>query len=254
MDPETGAVWVGLDTFRRTARKPQAVGQRGHGRRARRRGRLRIGPGRGEGHPAGTVHLPEGHPQSGGPVRHRGAEVSLTAQAEGAPRPTVAWQVSTDAGRNLAGRARRDLADPHLHGGGLPQRQPVPEEFTIDAGAARTEAATLTVTAADTTTGGGPSTGGTGDGSGTSGSAAGGTAGGSGGGSGGGAADSAGGSASGSGGAGASGASVGGTGAAPIGGALASTGSTVASLAAVAIVLTAGGRVLAHRTRPRRNA
>ncbi|WP_327418294.1 hypothetical protein [Streptomyces sp. NBC_01233] len=181
-----------------------------------------------------------------------GAEVSLTVQAEGTPRPTVAWQVSTDAGRTW--RAVPGATSPtHTFtaaaaGNGSRYRA----EFTNDVGTARTGAATLTVTGADTTTGGGASTGGTGGGSGTSGSTNGSSTGGSGG-----PADGSGGAAGGAGGSadgGSAGGAVGGTGVTTAGGALASTGATVASLAAGAVVLTAGGWVLVRRTRPRKTA
>ncbi|MEU7601090.1 hypothetical protein [Streptomyces sp. NPDC041003] len=189
-----------------------------------------------------------------------GSEVALTAQAEGTPRPTVAWQVSTDAGRTWRAVPGATSPTHTFTAAAADHGSRYRAEFTNDAGTARTEAATLTVTVADTTTGGGASTGGTDSGSGTSGSTSGdtsgsttgGTDGGSGGGSdtsagGGSVGGSAGGSAGGS-----VGGTVGGTGATPTGGALASTGATVASLAAGAAVLTAGGWVLVRRTRPRK--
>ncbi|MER6315871.1 hypothetical protein ABT237_19120 [Streptomyces sp. NPDC001581] len=190
-----------------------------------------------------------------------GTAVSLTAQAEGTPRPTVAWQVSTDAGRTWRAEPGATSPTHTFTAAASDNGSRYRAEFTNDAGTARTEAAALTVTAADATTGGGPSTGGTGDGSGTSGSTAGGPAGGPGGGAdsstggstGGGAGTSTGGVSGGSVG-GTVGGSVGGTGTAPTGGALASTGATVASLAAGALVLTAGGWVLVRRTRPRKSA
>ncbi|WP_374777258.1 immunoglobulin domain-containing protein [Streptomyces sp. NBC_01310] len=176
-----------------------------------------------------------------------GTLVSLTAEAEGAPRPTVAWQVSTDAGRTwraVEGATSSTYAfTAALSDHGRRYRA----EFTNDAGVSRTAPVTLTVTAADATTGGGPTDGGTG-GTGTAGGT--GTTGGADGGAGGpgGSAGSDGGS-GGSGGA-VGGSSVAGTGTTPTGGALASTGVAVASLAGCALVLTAAGWVLVRRTRP----
>ncbi|MEU6297320.1 hypothetical protein [Streptomyces erythrochromogenes] len=183
-----------------------------------------------------------------------GAEVSLTAQAEGTPAPTVVWQVSTDAGRTWQAVPGATSATYSFKAAAADNGRRYRAEFANDAGASRTAPATLTVTAADTTTGGGtaPTTGGTtgtttgGSGgpttsTGTDGTAA--TAGGTGS-----AGDSAGGASG-----GASGTTVGGgTGAAPAGGALASTGAAVASLAGGALVLTAAGWALVRRTRPRR--
>ncbi|MFB6562767.1 hypothetical protein ACFCYH_28400 [Streptomyces sp. NPDC056400] len=195
-----------------------------------------------------------------------GTEVSLTAEAEGTPRPTVTWQVSTDAGRTwqpVAGATAPTYTfTAALSDSGRRYRA----EFSNDVGVVRTAAATLTVTIADTTTGGSgggsTTTGGTG-GTGAAGSAgsAGSTAGGSDGGSGG-----AGGSDSttdasgtsgtsgtpGSVGGGSAGATVGGGGHTTAGGgALASTGVAVASLAGSAVVLTGAGWVLMRRARPR---
>ncbi|MFJ9591940.1 hypothetical protein ACIRS3_04195 [Streptomyces virginiae] len=186
-----------------------------------------------------------------------GAEVSLTAQAEGAPPPTVAWQASTDGGRTWQAVPGATSATYTFRAAAADDGRRLRAEFANDAGVSRTGPATLTVTAADTTTGGGsttPAPGGTasptaGAAGGAGGSAD--TAGGAGptGGSTGG---SAGGSTGGSAG-GASGATVGGTGStAPAGGALASTGTAVASLAGGALVLTTAGWVLVRRTRPRR--
>ncbi|WP_445269445.1 hypothetical protein [Streptomyces sp. DSM 41634] len=193
-----------------------------------------------------------------------GAEVALTAQAEGTPPPSVAWQVSTDAGRTWRAVPGATSPTHTFTAAAADNGSRYRAEFTNDAGTARTDAATLTVTTADTTTGGGASAGGAGGGSGTSGSTSGSTTGGPGGpgnGSGGaqgGAGDSTGGGSVGGsvgGSAGGSvGGTVGGTGATPTGGALASTGATVASLAAAAVVLTAAGWVLVRRTRPRKTA
>ncbi|WP_328960556.1 hypothetical protein [Streptomyces virginiae] len=178
-----------------------------------------------------------------------GTEVSLTAEAEGVPRPTVVWQVSTDAGRTwqaVAGATSPTYTfTAALSDSGRRYRA----EFGNDAGVGRTAEATLTVTIPDPTTGGsGPSTaGGTGstDGTGSTGSA-GSTTGGSDGGS-----DGASGT-PGSVGVGSTGATVGGGNhTAPSGGALASTGATVATLAGSAVALTAAGWVLLRRTRPR---
>ncbi|MFJ7777694.1 hypothetical protein [Streptomyces yangpuensis] len=198
-----------------------------------------------------------------------GAEVSLTAQAEGTPAPTVVWQVSTDAGRTWQAVPGATSTTYSFKAAATDNGRRYRAEFTNDAGAGRTDPAVLTVTAADTTTGGGgtpgTSTGSDGstgsggpDGSGGSGGPAAsagpggsaatvggtGTAGGS-------AGSSAGSSVGGSAG-GASGTTVGGTGTTPAGGALASTGTAVASLAGAALVLTAAGWVLVRRTRPGR--
>ncbi|MCX5175419.1 hypothetical protein [Streptomyces virginiae] len=183
-----------------------------------------------------------------------GTEVSLTAEAEGVPRPTVVWQVSTDAGRTwqaVAGATSPTYTfTAALSDSGRRYRA----EFGNDAGVGRTAAATLTVTIPDPTTGGsggGPSTtGGTGitDGTGSSGptGSAGSTTGGSDGG-----ADGASGT-PGSVGGGSTGATVGGGNhTTPSGGALASTGATVATLAGSAVALTAAGWALLRRTRPR---
>ncbi|MFB6509991.1 hypothetical protein ACFCW4_18325 [Streptomyces virginiae] len=189
-----------------------------------------------------------------------GTEVSLTAEAEGVPRPTVVWQVSTDAGRTwqaVAGATSPTYTfTAALSDNGRRYRA----EFGNDAGVGRTAAATLTVTIPDPTTGGsggGPSTtGGTGStdgtGSGSSGStgSTGSTTGGSDGGS-----DAGSGGTSGTPGS-VGGASTGATGGGgnhttPSGGALASTGATVATIAGSAVVLTAAGWVLLRRTRPR---
>lgn len=83
-----------------------------------------------------------------------GTEVSLTAEAEGTPRPTVAWQVSTDAGRTwqpVAGATAPTYTfTAALSDSGRRYRA----EFGNDAGVVRTAVATLTVTIADTTAGG----------------------------------------------------------------------------------------------------
>ncbi|MFF4445809.1 hypothetical protein [Streptomyces sp. NPDC001502] len=190
-----------------------------------------------------------------------GSRVSLTAEAEGTPRPTAAWQVSTDAGRTwqaVAGATSPTYTfTAALSDSGRRYRA----EFGNDVGVGRTAAATLTVTIADPATGGNgdggsATTGGTGGtgstgSTGSAGSATGGSDGGSGG---------AGGSAGTSGtsgtpgsvGGGSAGATVGGGDhTAPGPGALASTGVAVASLAGSAVVLTAAGWVLMRRTRPR---
>ncbi|MFG2483265.1 hypothetical protein ACGFSI_10980 [Streptomyces virginiae] len=179
-----------------------------------------------------------------------GTEVSLTAEAEGVPRPTVVWQVSTDAGRTwqaVAGATSPTYTfTAALSDSGRRYRA----EFGNDAGVSRTAAATLTVTIPDPTTGGGngpATTAGTvnTDGTGSAGSA-GSTTGGSAGGS-----DGASGT-PGSVGGGSAGATVGGGNhATPSGGALASTGAAVGTLAGSAVVLTAAGWVLLRRTRPR---
>ncbi|MGW3325667.1 hypothetical protein [Streptomyces virginiae] len=178
-----------------------------------------------------------------------GTEVSLTAEAQGVPRPTVVWQASTDAGRTwqaVAGATSPTYTfTAALSDSGRRYRA----EFVNDAGVGRTAAATLTVTIPDPTTGGsgGPSaTGGTGSADGTGSGSTGSTTGGSDGGS-----DGASGT-PGSVGGGSTGATVGGGNhTTPSGGALASTGATVATLAGSAVVLTAAGWVLLRRTRPR---
>ncbi|MFF2789361.1 hypothetical protein ACFVT6_21810 [Streptomyces sp. NPDC058049] len=193
-----------------------------------------------------------------------GSRVSLTAEAEGTPRPTVAWQVSTDAGRTwqaVAGATSPAYTfTAALSDSGRRYRA----EFSNDVGAGRTAAAALTVTIADPTTGGGDdggsaTTGGTG-GTGSTGStgSAGSTTGGSDGGSGGaGGSDGTSGTSGTTGstggvGGGSAGATVGGGDhAAPGGGALASTGAAVAPLAGSALVLTAAGWVLMRRARAR---
>ncbi|WP_405421734.1 hypothetical protein [Streptomyces erythrochromogenes] len=178
-----------------------------------------------------------------------GAEVTLTAQAEGTPAPTVVWQASTDAGRTWQAVPGATSATYSFKAAAADNGRRYRAEFTNDAGVGRTAPATLTVTAADTTTGGtapAPTTGGT---SGTDGSTA--AAGGAGS-AGGSAGSSVGGSGAAGSDGGASGATVGGTGTTPAGGALASTGTAVASLAGGALVLTAAGWVLVRRTRPRR--
>ncbi|MEU6314754.1 immunoglobulin domain-containing protein [Streptomyces sp. NPDC047014] len=188
-----------------------------------------------------------------------GTEVSLTAQAEGTPPPTVAWQVSTDAGRSWRAVEGATSATYTFTAAASDHSRRYRAEFTNEAGAAHTTAATLTVTAADTTTGGGtsgttgPGTSGTGGGdtgatsagsgpgggtdgttgtAGTSGTTTAGTAGGA----------AAGGTAA---------TASGGTGPTAAGGALASTGVAVASLAGSALVLTAAGWILVRRTRQR---
>ncbi|APU43314.1 hypothetical protein [Streptomyces sp. TN58] len=183
-----------------------------------------------------------------------GAEVSLTAQAEGTPAPTVAWQVSTDDGRTWQAVPGATSTTYAFKAATTDNGRRYRAEFTNDAGVSRTDPAVLTVTAADTTTGGtaGTSNGADGSGgfggpaasSGPDGSAA--TVGGAGA-----AIGSTGGSAGGSAGR-ASGTTAGGTGTTPAGGALASTGTAVASFAGAALVVTAAGWVLVRRTRPNR--
>ncbi|MFJ6053970.1 hypothetical protein [Streptomyces sp. NPDC092307] len=191
-----------------------------------------------------------------------GTEVSLTAEAEGMPRPTVVWQVSTDAGRTW--QAVAGAISPMytftaaLSDSGRRYRA----EFANDAGAARTAVATLTVTIPDPTAGGSgdggtATSGGAGhtDGTGSTGSAGSTTRGSDGG------SDPDGGSDGGSDGASGTPGTVGGgsTGATagggdpttPGGGALASTGVAVATLAGSAVVLTTAGWVLLRRTRAR---
>ncbi|MFI8338919.1 hypothetical protein ACIF8W_02350 [Streptomyces sp. NPDC085639] len=181
-----------------------------------------------------------------------GTRVSLTAEAEGTPRPTVAWQVSTDAGRTW--QAVEGATSPMysftaaVSDNGRRYRA----EFANDAGTVHSATATLTVTIADTTTGDTGGTAGTGTTSttgstGATGSASEGSDGGS----------APGSAATGSattvgGGGGSAGATVGGsTNATATGGALASTGAAVASLAGTAVVLTAAGWVLMRRARRR---
>ncbi|WP_183064297.1 immunoglobulin domain-containing protein [Streptomyces sp. gCLA4] len=196
-----------------------------------------------------------------------GAEVSLTARAEGTPAPTVVWQVSTDAGRTWRAVPGASSTTYSFKAAPTDDGHRYRAEFTNDAGVGRTDPAVLTVTAPGTTTGGG-GTAGTSHGSGGSGgsdapggpaapagpggSAA--TVGGDGvaGGSTGGAAVGPIGGSAGSSAAGASGTTVGGTGTTPAGGALATTGTAVASLTGAALVLTAAGWVLVRRTRPSR--
>ncbi|WP_079406881.1 hypothetical protein [Streptomyces sp. 3211] len=188
-----------------------------------------------------------------------GTRVSLTAEAEGTPRPTVAWQVSTDAGRTW--QAVEGATSPAysftaaVSDNGRRYRA----EFANEAGTVHSAAATLTVTIADTTTGGtGSITGSTG----STGSAGGTGSTGSTGATGSESEGSDGGSATGSaatgtpasvgGGGGSAGATVGGrTNATATGGALASTGAAAASLAGTAVVLTAAGWVLMRRARRR---
>ncbi|MFJ2594035.1 hypothetical protein [Streptomyces erythrochromogenes] len=178
-----------------------------------------------------------------------GAEVALTAHAEGTPAPTVLWQVSTDAGRTWQAVPGATSATYSFKAAAADNGRRYRAEFANDAGVSRSAPAALAVTAADTTAGGtapttGGTTGGTAGGSaapaGTDGSTA--TVGGAG------SAGSSGGGAAG----GASGTTVGGTGTTPAGGALASTGAAVTSLAGGALALTAAGWVLVRRTRPRR--
>ncbi|MFD8894083.1 hypothetical protein [Streptomyces sp. NPDC059566] len=182
-----------------------------------------------------------------------GTRVSLTAEAEGPPRPTVAWQVSTDAGRTWQAVEGASSPTYSFTAAVSDNGRRYRAEFANDAGTVHSAAATLTVTIADTTTGGTGSTGATGS-----------TSVGSDGGSDGSANGSVGGSAATGGGAGtpstpgtvggagSAGATVGGrTNATATGGALASTGAAVASLAGSAVVLTAAGWLLIRRARRR---
>ncbi len=197
-----------------------------------------------------------------------GAEVSLTAQAEGTPAPTVVWQVSTDTGRTWQAVPGATSATYAFKAATADNGRRYRAEFTNDAGTGRTDPAVLTVTAADATTSGG-GTAGTSNGAGGSGGAGGpaasagpdgaaatgggaGAASGSTGGPVGGSAGGASGATVGGSAGGASGATVGGTGTTSAGGALASTGTAVASFAGAALVLTAAGWVLVRRTRPSR--
>ncbi|MFF8986045.1 hypothetical protein ACF08E_22045 [Streptomyces globisporus] len=201
-----------------------------------------------------------------------GEEITLTAEAEGAPEPTVRWQVSTDGAqtwKGVEGATESALAfTARTAQDGYRYRA----EFRNDVGTTRTAAVTLTVTAAngggDTGghsggdagggdasngtggTGGDGSTGGdsgtqssggsTTDGSGSSGSGSTGTSGGS------------------SGTVGGSGSTVGGgvaggtgTAATSGGGSLAATGATVMSITLAAAGLVGAG-VLVHRRARRR--
>ncbi|MGW6719831.1 hypothetical protein [Streptomyces sp. NPDC054995] len=200
-----------------------------------------------------------------------GEEVSLTAEAEGTPEPTVRWQVSADGSqtwKDVEGAAGPALTfTARTAQDGYRYRA----EFRNDVGTTRTAAVTLTVTAAtgggdaggdsggngDTSNGtdGSDSTGGdgsTGDGSTGDGSAGGGSTGGDSG------TQSAGGSTEGSGStgtAGSTGSTVvgGGTGTAATsgGGSLAATGATVMSVTLAAAALVGAG-VLVHRRARRR--
>ncbi|MFI7287792.1 hypothetical protein ACIBRY_14255 [Streptomyces anulatus] len=190
-----------------------------------------------------------------------GEEVSLTAEAEGSPEPTVRWQVSTDGSgtwKDVEGATGPALAfTARTAQDGYRYRA----EFRNDVGTTRTSAMTLTVTAA----GGGGETGGDsggGDASNGGGSTEGdGSTGGDGGTRSGGGSTTGGsgstGTAGGSGDSGDSGSTVGGaaggTGAATAsgGGSLAATGVTVmsATLAAAALV---GAGLLVHRRARRR--
>ncbi|MFI1060590.1 MULTISPECIES: hypothetical protein [Streptomyces] len=195
-----------------------------------------------------------------------GTRVSLTAEAEGTPRPTVAWQASTDAGRTWRSVEGATSPTYTFTAAAADNGRRYRAEFTNDAGTAHSAAATLTVTLADATTGGdgsaGPtgSTGGTTAGSGGGSAAAGGSSGSS---------DASGTSGTpASGGGGSAGATVGGAtvggaanegavgggaaNATPAGGALASTGAAVAPLAGSAVALTAAGWVLTRRARRQR--
>ncbi|MEV7559342.1 hypothetical protein [Streptomyces sp. NPDC089795] len=180
-----------------------------------------------------------------------GTEVRLTAEAEGIPRPTVVWQVSTDAGRTWQAVAGATAPTYTFTAALSDNGRRYRAEFANAAGVGRTTAATLTVGIPDPTTGGsgdgGPatsggtgSTDGTGPGSsGSTGNAPGGSDGGS---------DGAAGT-PGTVGGGSTGATAGGGNhATPSGGALASTGVTVATLVGSAVVLTTTGWILLRRT------
>ncbi|MET9768162.1 hypothetical protein [Streptomyces sp. NPDC006415] len=190
-----------------------------------------------------------------------GEEVSLTAEAEGTPEPTVRWQVSADGSqtwKDVEGAAGPALTfTARTAQDGYRYRA----EFRNDVGTTRTAAVTLTVTAA---TGGGDTggdSGGNGDTSnGTDGSGSTGGDGSTGDGSAGGdsGTQSAGGSTEGSGStgtAGSTGSTVvgGGTGTAATsgGGSLAATGATVMSVTLAAAALVGAG-VLVHRRARRR--
>ncbi|MFE2974505.1 hypothetical protein [Streptomyces sp. NPDC059258] len=190
-----------------------------------------------------------------------GEEVSLTAEAEGTPEPTVRWQVSADDSqtwKDVEGAAGPALTfTARTAQDGYRYRA----EFRNDVGTTRTTPVTLTVTAA---TGGGDTggdSGGNGDTSnGTDGSGSTGGTGSTGAGSAGGdsGTQSAGGSTGGSGStgtAGSTGSTVGGgsTGAAATsgGGSLAATGATVMSVTLTAAALVGAG-VLVHRRARRR--
>ncbi|MFJ1871323.1 hypothetical protein [Streptomyces chartreusis] len=135
-----------------------------------------------------------------------GDEVTFVAAAEGAPEPTVRWQVSPDAGQTwsaIEGATGNSYAftakaahDGHRYRA----------EFTNSVGTTRTSPVTLTVTELGTGGDGGSGTGTTGGGT------CGGTA-----------------------------SSTGGTGTTTAGGSLASTGVTVLSVAALAAALLAAG-------------
>ncbi|MFE7140629.1 hypothetical protein ACFVAG_23045 [Streptomyces sp. NPDC057644] len=190
-----------------------------------------------------------------------GEEVSLTAEAEGTPEPTVRWQVSADGSqtwKDVEGAAEPALTfTARTAQDGYRYRA----EFRNDVGTTRTAPVTLIVTAA---TGGGDTggdSGGNGDTSnGTDGSGSTGGAGSTGGGSAGGdsGTQSAGGSTGGSGStgtAGSTGSTVGGggtgTAATSGGGSLAATGATVMSVTLAAAALVGAG-VLVHRRARRR--
>ncbi|WP_445399334.1 immunoglobulin domain-containing protein [Streptomyces sp. LE64] len=195
-----------------------------------------------------------------------GSEVRLTARAEGAPEPTVRWQLSRDGGTSwstVRGADHHTLAftatrtqDGHRYRA----------EFNNSAGTTRTRPMTLTVAEEQPASGGSTSGAGT-DGGSTSGGTT--NGGGSSGGDTGGAnvggtrgSDAAGGTTSG-GTSGAADGSPGGDGTAAGGtdgsdpyddgtGALASTGTTVLSAAAAAAALLAAGAALVRRRRPDR--
>lgn len=202
-----------------------------------------------------------------------GEEVALTAEAEGAPEPTVRWQVSTDGAqtwKDVEGATESALTfTARTAQDGYRYRA----EFRNDVGTTRTAAVTLTVTAAtggDTGGDVGGDTGGNGDASNGVGSTGGdGATGGDGGtrtsgGSTNGGSDSTGGSGStgtsggSSGTVGGSGSTVGGgvaggtgTAATSGGGSLAATGATVMSVTLAAAGLVGAG-VLVHRRARRR--
>ncbi|WP_172384916.1 hypothetical protein [Streptomyces sp. MNP-20] len=188
-----------------------------------------------------------------------GAEVTLTARAEGSPAPVARWQRSTDGGRSwraVADTAGSPRASYTFTARAAQDGHRFRAEFTNDAGTAHTEPATLTVEGArpgDEGSTTGPGSGGGGDDGGDppsdapdGGGSDSGTTGGSSGGPGGGSGDGTGG--------GSGGASVGGGSgtASPTGGSLASTGVAVTSAAALAAALVATGPYARRRAgRPR---
>ncbi|MFH9497426.1 hypothetical protein ACH4L9_18480 [Streptomyces globisporus] len=180
-----------------------------------------------------------------------GEEVALTAEAEGAPEPTVRWQVSTDGAqtwKDVEGATESALTfTARTAQDGYRYRA----EFRNDVGTTRTAAVTLTVTAAtggDTGGDVGGDTDGNGDASNGPGSTGGdGATGGDGG------TQTSGGSTNGGSGSTVGGGVAGGTGTAATsgGGSLAATGATVMSVTLAAAGLVGAG-VLVHRRARRR--